>query len=72
MGANFKFNKMLPTIPSEAPGLTNPKRQLEVFELDGKTFIRIGPVGAEDAGEGRSTVEISSSDIELLITLLKK
>jgi hypothetical protein len=71
VGAMFFFNKMLRTVSQEAPGVTNPRRQLEVFTLDGKTFLRIGPVGEEDAGEGRATVEISDVVAHELIMALQ-
>lgn len=71
MGANFLFNKMLPTVQAEAPEVIRPKRQLEVFTLGGKTYLRIGPVGSEDSGDGRATVEISDADATDLITALQ-
>jgi hypothetical protein len=62
---------MLRTVSSEAPEMKSPKRQVEVFAVDGKTFLRIGPVGEEDSGEGRATVEISATVARELIMALE-
>ncbi|NPT44367.1 hypothetical protein GNZ12_24255 [Paraburkholderia sp. 1N] len=71
MGANIKFSRMLATVTSEAPGKANPKRQVEVFTQGGKTFLRIGPVDIEHAGEGRATVEISALDAAQLVDAIR-
>ena len=47
MGANFSFDKMLPTVSPEAPGASNPLRQLELFTNGGKIFLRLGVWAAE-------------------------
>lgn len=59
MGANFSFDKMLPTVSPEAPGASNPLRQLELFTNGGKIFLRLGAVNQENSGTDRYTVEIS-------------
>jgi hypothetical protein len=61
MGATFYFDKMLPTVSPEVPG-PNPTRQLELFTLGGKKFIRIGPPNEEHSGVGRYTVELRQED----------
>jgi len=73
MGANFSFDEMLPTVGPEAPGVPNPKRQLQLFTHGGKIFLRVGAVNREDAGTDRYTVELSpenaadlASSLELL------
>ncbi|QRF90273.1 hypothetical protein CLH39_08555 [Alcaligenes faecalis] len=56
MGANFFFDRMLPAEgPETKPG---DKRQLEVFTLGGKVFIRVGSINQENDGLNRYTVEV--------------
>lgn len=71
MGANFKFDEMLPTVGFEAKGVNDPQRQVEVFTHGGCLYLRIGAVGAENMGTGRSTVELSKSSACKLIDAIK-
>jgi hypothetical protein len=61
MGANFHFDKMLPTVSTEAAG-PDPKRQLELFTYGGKLFLRVGPPNKEHSGTERYTVELSQEN----------
>lgn len=64
MGANFYFDKMLPTAgPETKPG---DQRQLEVFTLGGKVFVRIGPLNQENDGLNRYTVEVPPEALSML------
>ena len=65
MGANFLFDKMLPTSPEQ--GEPEDRRQLEVFWHGGKLWIRIGPLNQENAGSGRHTVEVPPEDVQSLL-----
>lgn len=69
MGANFLFDKMLPT--SAEQGKAGDKRQLEVFRNGGKLRIRMGPLNQENAESDRYTVEVPSRDLELLLAALQ-
>lgn len=66
MGANFFFDKMLPTIQQEDHLAADPKRQLELFTNGGQTFIRVGPINQENSGVCRYTVELMPDDIRAL------
>ena len=60
MGANFKFDEMLPGIPQENEAhVKDVRRQVEVFTHGDGVFLRIGPLGSRDSGENRYTVELS-------------
>lgn len=71
MGANFSFDEMLPTVVQEAPGVLNPKRQLELFTHGGKIFLRTGPVNGENSGTNRYTVELNPQSAAELAASLK-
>lgn len=64
MGANLFFDRMLPAEgPETKPG---DQRQLEVFTLGGKVFVRIGPLNEENAGLNRYTVEVTPAALKAL------
>jgi len=67
VGAEFKFDERLPTIPPEAGHQENPWRQVEVFTHGGELHLRIGAVNQENTGIDRYTVTLSKSDAERLI-----
>jgi hypothetical protein len=71
MGANFHFGEMLPTVATEAQGLANPRRQLELFTHGGKIWLRMGPLNRENSGTERYTVELSPETAGELASALK-
>lgn len=68
MGAQCTFDEMLPTIESEANGIDDPHRQVEVFTYGGGLFLRIGQVNDENTGTNRYTVQLSKRAAEMLIS----
>ena len=56
MGAKPLFEKMLPVPVSE--GKDADRRQLELFQHGGRTWLRMGPLNGQYAGFDRYTVEI--------------
>ncbi len=70
MGAQFYFDKMLPTTIHETD-LKNPKRQVEIFTFSQKLFLRIGAPNEENSGEERYTVELSSTNARELLSGLR-
>jgi hypothetical protein len=67
MGGTFNFDQMLPSIPDEAGGKPNPKRQVEIFTHNSKLCLRVGPINEKDSGENRYTVQLSGKDARELI-----
>jgi hypothetical protein len=66
MAANFQYDEMLPSVDPEAKKFRNPKRQVEVYTLGHKLFLRIGAVNQKDSGEKIYTVQLTDkSCIEL-------
>ena len=60
MGANFHFDEMLPGIKQENKDqVKDLRRQVEVFTYGDGVFLRIGPIGSENLGEHRYTVELT-------------
>lgn len=71
MGANFFFDKMLPSIKQEANGELDPKRQVEVFSYGGDLWLRIGTTNQENSGTGRYTVKLSTTDAKELLAAIE-
>jgi hypothetical protein len=60
MGANFQFDEMLPGIQNENKDQTaDLRRQVEVYTHGQKLFLRVGPIGSENSGVDRYTVELT-------------
>ena len=60
MGANFQFDEMLPGIQQENKDqVKDLRRQVEVFTHGDGVFLRIGPLGTENSGVNRYTVELT-------------
>lgn len=70
MSANSQFDKMLPGIEIEAKSVTKPKRQVEIFTLDGELWLRIGAINQKDSGVDRYTVKLSAQDAKELIAAI--
>lgn len=69
MGANFQFDKMLPSINMEAGNIIKePRRQVEIFTYGGDLFLRVGPINEENIGANRYTVKISREDGHQIIS----
>jgi hypothetical protein len=73
MGANFKFDEMLPTVLDGGSAATPPgaKRQLELFTYGGSTFLRMGPLNQQHAGTDRYTVELSDKMLNELASAIE-
>jgi len=71
MGANFQFDKMLPSIDIEAKSITDPKRQVQVFTHDGELWLRIGAINQEDSGVDRVTVKLSAQHAKEIIAAIE-
>lgn len=71
MGANFKFDEMLPTIQHNAGDGKDPCRQVEVFTHGGNLFLRIGQVNEQDTGTNRYTVQLSKDAAKKLMAGIK-
>lgn len=72
MGANFKFDEMLPTIHHNAGDVKDPCRQVEVFTHGGHLFLRIGQVNEQDTGTNRYTVQLSKDAAEKVIAAIQR
>ena len=67
MGSLSFFDKMLPIPPHESrTAVSDPRRQLEIVRIDRKLWLRLGPLGKENSGEGW-TVLLSEKDSEELV-----
>lgn len=71
MGANFKFDEMLPTVQTGSSGAKDPRRQVEVFTHGSGLFLRIGQVDQQDTGINTYTVELSKATANKLISAIQ-
>lgn len=71
MGANFKFDEMLPTIQTGSSSAMDPRRQVEVFTHGSGLFLRIGQVDEQDTGINTYTVELSMANAKKLIASIQ-
>lgn len=72
MGANSKFDEMLPTIHHNAGDIKDPRRQVEVFTHGGDLFLRIGQVDEQDTGTNRYTVQLSKDTAKKLMAAIER
>lgn len=58
MGANFKFDSMLPAINPETGEIGADQRQVEIFAHGGSMFLRVGALNQENTGVDCYTVRL--------------
>ncbi len=60
MGSTFYYDAMHPVPETEAELGKDPERQVEVYRFSGELFLRLGPLGEENAGTDRYTARLSA------------
>ena len=60
MGATFFYDAMHRVPKTEQEPGKDPKRQVEIYRFGGELFLRLGPLGRENAGTDRYTVRLSA------------
>jgi hypothetical protein len=72
MGATFFYDAMHPIPRTEAEPGIEPERQVEVYRHAGDLFLRLGPVGRENAGTGRYTARLAAAQAAKLAKALEE
>ena len=60
MGATFFYDAMHPVPKTEQELGKDPARQVEVYRVAGELFLRLGPLGEENAGTDRYTAQLTA------------
>lgn len=60
MGTTFFYDAMHPVPKTEQEPGQDPERQVEVYRFGGELFLRLGPLGEENAGTDRYTAQLSA------------
>lgn len=69
MGTLFHFDQVMAAHDARARKSKRPRRQVELFDRGGKLFLRIGPIGAREAGAGFEVEITQAQALELLAGL---
>ena len=64
MGAISYYDAMQTVPKHDEVTDKRPERQLEVFTHGGKLYLRVGPIGEENAGSDQYTVSFSAAQAE--------
>ena len=72
MGATFFYDAMHPVPETEQEPGEDPERQVEVLRHGGELFLRLGPLGEENACADRYTARVSSVQAAKLAKALEE